>query len=126
MGTLAYSVRLTGRVAIPTPAAFLSVFISTFLFFLQLRILDSSKTSRTTARWRPYRPVPRGIVSLRSLGWLWVYAAAVQMAVAVAFEPALVAVLVRRLGLFRLDGCRVFCAGLAESPSGRLHGIRTR
>jgi 4-hydroxybenzoate polyprenyltransferase len=106
-GTIAYSARLTG-VAFPTPAAFLSVFISTFLFFLQLRILDEFKDFEDDSRWRPYRPVPRGIVSLRSLGWVWVCAAAVQTAVAVAFEPTLVAVLVLVWAYSGLMGAEFF------------------
>ena len=35
-----------------------------------------------------YRPVPRGIVSLRSLGWLGVWTAAIQIAVALVFGLA--------------------------------------
>jgi len=49
---------------------FLVAFISVFLFFLQLRIADEFKDHEDDARFRPYRPVPRGLVTLPELGTL--------------------------------------------------------
>jgi len=50
--------------ALPLAVAFAVV----TLFFLQLRILDEFKDFSDDLRFRPYRPVPRGIVTLRGLG----------------------------------------------------------
>lgn len=87
IGAMAYSARLHGHAGFPAWPPVLSAMIVTFLFFLQLRILDEFKDFEDDARWRPYRPVPRGIVTLRALGWLGVYAAGVQLALTLLFMP---------------------------------------
>ncbi|MEE9254155.1 MAG: UbiA family prenyltransferase [Pseudomonadales bacterium] len=38
--------------------------------FLLMRIADEFKDAQDDARYRPYRPVPRGLVTLKQLGWL--------------------------------------------------------
>jgi hypothetical protein len=66
----------TGAVVLaPQPASlapFLVAFGTAFLFFLQLRIADEFKDFEEDSRYRPYRPVPRGLVSLREQGILGV------------------------------------------------------
>ncbi len=42
-------------------------FLSSFLFFFQLRVSDEFKDLDEDTRWRPYRPVPRGLVTLAEL-----------------------------------------------------------
>ena len=44
--------------------SFLVAFISCFLFFLQLRIADEFKDAEEDAKYRPYRAVPRGLITL--------------------------------------------------------------
>lgn len=73
----------------PRAAAFGVAFGVCLLFFLQLRIADEFKDAEEDACWRPYRPVPRGLVKLRELGWVFVGAAGVQLALALGFEPRL-------------------------------------
>jgi len=53
----------------PLPAWYLVAagFASSFLMFALLRIADEFKDAGDDARWRPYRPVPRGLVTLRQL-----------------------------------------------------------
>lgn len=63
------------------------------LMFLQLRIADEFKDKDEDARWRPYRPVPRGLVSLRELRVLFVLASLCQALLAVSLDPRLLAVL---------------------------------
>ena len=46
------------------------------------------------ARYRPYRPVPRGLVTLRELGVVFAAAAVIQLALAIWYFPPLVFVLV--------------------------------
>ena len=41
--------------------------ITAISFFLLLRLFDEFKDAEEDARYRPYRPVPRGLVSLREL-----------------------------------------------------------
>lgn len=64
-----------------------------FTFFLQLRIADEFKDLEDDTRFRPYRPVPRGLVTLRELGVLFALAAAVQLTMALWLDARLVALL---------------------------------
>lgn len=77
-----FSSLLRGRVAAPSPAALLVAFITSLLFFLQLRIADEFKDFQDDARFRPYRPVPRGLVTLRELAWTGVAAGLIQLGLA--------------------------------------------
>ncbi len=63
-------------------------FITAFLVFLQLRILDEFKDYADDARYRPYRPVPRGLVSLKELGRLGILAGCIQFAASAALGIA--------------------------------------
>jgi 4-hydroxybenzoate polyprenyltransferase len=87
-----YSAHLRGRTW-PTLGAVLVAFITSLLFFLQLRIADEFKDQAEDARWRPYRPVPRGLVRLRELGLVFVGAAVVQLGLGLWWSPPQVLVL---------------------------------
>src|SRR5512143_1279527 len=78
MSAMSYSALLRGADAL-RPSAALVAFVTAFLFFLQLRIADEFKDAEDDARFRPYRPVPRGLVSLRELAWAGAAAAALQL-----------------------------------------------
>jgi 4-hydroxybenzoate polyprenyltransferase len=65
-------------------------FVTCLLFFLQLRIADEFKDCEEDKRFRPYRPVPRGLVTLRELAVVAAGAALVQLVLAVTLEPSLV------------------------------------
>lgn len=71
-----------------------AAFLTVLLVFLQLRILDEFKDFQDDARYRPYRPVPRGLVSLRELGRLGVIAGCIQLVASAALGVAAVAWLV--------------------------------
>ncbi|MFM7182390.1 MAG: UbiA family prenyltransferase [Verrucomicrobiales bacterium] len=90
---LAYSAVLTKQWSI-APSAFAVAFGVCFLFFLQLRIADEFKDVEEDRKFRPYRAVPRGLVTLRELGLLFVFAAAIQFTLAWWRHPLLVIVLV--------------------------------
>lgn len=57
--------------------------VVSLLLFFQLRVADEHKDFEDDARWRPERPVPRGLVTLAELRGLALAAAVIQ-AVAVA------------------------------------------
>ena len=78
---------------LPSRSSLLVAFASSFLFFLQLRILDEFKDYEEDAHYRPYRPVPRGLVTLRELGRIGLVAAGIQAAVAVSLDSRLVPLL---------------------------------
>ena len=79
-----------GHVAVPPAASLVVAFATSLLFFLQLRIADEMKDAEEDARFRPYRPVPRGLVTLRELRRLGLAAAAAQLGLALWLDPALV------------------------------------
>src|SRR5512137_317228 len=79
-----------GGAAIPTAGPFLVAFVTTLLFFLQLRLADEFKDRDADARYRPYRAVPRGLVSLRELGAVAAVGALVQLGLALWLQPSLV------------------------------------
>ena len=73
----------------PCPGAFAVAFVSAFLIFLQLRIADEFKDHEEDCRWRPWRPVPRGLVTLKELGRIGIAAAVIQLGLALWLSPAL-------------------------------------
>ena len=81
------------RGAWPSDRGVAGAFVSAFLFFFQLRVADEFKDADDDRRFRPYRPVPRGLVALPELARLGVAAAVVQLAAAWWLDPRLLAVL---------------------------------
>lgn len=91
---VSYSSLLRGGLARPAAISFAVAFVVSLGSFLLLRIADEFKDAEEDARFRPYRPVPRGLVSLRELGWIGVGVAALQFALAVRIGWPLVGLLV--------------------------------
>lgn len=84
---------LRGRIAIPPWPSLIVAFVTSLLFFLQLRIADEFKDFDEDSRWRPYRPVPRGLVTLAELRRVGIVAALIQLTLAIWLEAALVPLL---------------------------------
>jgi len=85
-----YSSLIRNSAALPSAASFIVAFVTSLLAFLQLRIADEFKDFDDDSRYRPYRPVPRRLVSLRELAQVGVGAAAIQLALALVLEPSIV------------------------------------
>jgi 4-hydroxybenzoate polyprenyltransferase len=85
-----YSLLLRGDIGKINFASLFVAFSCVFLFFLQLRIADEFKDFADDRLYRPYRPVPRGLVSLRELGWLGVISAIAQLGLSLWLAPSLV------------------------------------
>ncbi len=79
--------------AVPTAQMYGTAFGVCLLMFLQLRIADEFKDKEEDARWRPYRPVPRGLVTLASLRGVFVLAAIAQTVLVLLLDPRLLWVL---------------------------------
>lgn len=97
---LARGAPLPGFGAIAAAAA------SAFLVFVQMRVLDEFKDFEDDKRFRPYRPVPRGLVSLRELGWILAGASAGEIAIALLVDARLLwllAALWSYLGLMAME-----------------------
>jgi 4-hydroxybenzoate polyprenyltransferase len=90
---VSFSALLRGRTTPPSAPTYLVAFGTAFLFFFQLRIADEFKDFEEDSRFRPYRPVPRGLVSLRELGMVGVMTGLMQLGLAFWLEPSLVELL---------------------------------
>lgn len=90
---VSYSVLLRGADARPALLSFLVAFPASLGSFLLLRIADEFKDAEEDARFRAYRPVPRGLVKLRELAWLGAGVALLQLALAACIGWPLVGLL---------------------------------
>lgn len=118
VSTLCYSTLLRGEARAPSAWPVFVAFLSAVLFFLLLRVLDEFKDLEDDCRWRPYRPVPRGLVSLRGLAVLGALAALVQLSLALTLTPALVVGLVGVWAYASLMGVEFFArAWLRARPT---------
>ncbi|MEP7345675.1 MAG: UbiA family prenyltransferase [Gemmatimonadaceae bacterium] len=97
-GAVCFSAQLRAAAdpsATPVALASLAVgFLSSFLFFFQLRVSDEFKDLDEDTRWRPYRPVPRGLVTLAELRRIAVAGMFVQAGAAAWLAPKLLPFLV--------------------------------
>lgn len=64
--TLSVSAQLAGR-PLPPLWTFIAVWVSVFVIFFQMRACDEYKDLETDKRYRPERPIPRGLVSLKTI-----------------------------------------------------------
>lgn len=103
---VAFSALLCGIT--PRWEAFFVAFITVFLFFLQLRIADEFKDAEEDAKYRPYRAVPRGLVSLRELGVVFVIAAIIQLVLTLWLDSRLVILLLVTWGYLALMSVEFF------------------
>ena len=99
---VAYSALLRGEPGLPTLATFLVAFLSALFFFLQLRIADEFKDYDEDCRFRPYRPVPRGLIRLHELAVLGVASAIAQLLLALWLFPPLIMLLLLVWGYLAL------------------------
>lgn len=104
---VAFSSMLRGA---PPPGwqSYLTAFGVCLLMFFQLRIADEFKDREEDARWRPYRPVPRGLVKLPELRVVFILAALVQIALVLAHDARLLLVLAVAWGYFALMSVEFF------------------
>ena len=67
--------------------------ITTLILFFQLRVADEFKDFEIDAKYRPERPVPRGLVQLQELAKLAYSGAAIQFLIAVFIDIGLLPIL---------------------------------
>jgi hypothetical protein len=75
---------------LPPWSAYAVAFLAALIFFFQLRACDEIKDADEDARYRPERPIPRGLVTLRLIVGLGIACVPVALAAAVVVEPLLV------------------------------------
>ena len=66
------------------------LFIIIFMFFLQLRITDEFKDYEEDLKYRAYRPVQRGIISLKALGKIGIATVIIQIIFAHVINPKII------------------------------------
>ena len=88
-----FSHLLRGQTTWPAWPSLIVAFVTCLSFFLGLRIADEFKDFEEDSRFRPYRSVPRGLVTLRELAWVGAGAACVQLILALWLAPFLIVVL---------------------------------
>lgn len=76
----------TGFVALPV---FLIGLATTLTMFFLLRVSDEFKDREIDAKFRSHLPVPRGLISLKELGWISIVALLVVLVLNVLFVPRL-------------------------------------
>jgi 4-hydroxybenzoate polyprenyltransferase len=86
------SAHLAGR-HVPGAAAYATAFTVVLVLFWQMRVADEVKDAEADRRYRPERPIPRGLVSLRLIVWLGVLSTFIALAAAFAFHPLLTVLL---------------------------------
>jgi UbiA prenyltransferase family len=67
--------------------------VTTLILFFQLRVADEFKDFEIDSKYRPERPVPRGLVHLRELAKLAYAGAAIQFLIAVFIDVGLLPIL---------------------------------
>lgn len=92
----------------PDAKTFVVGFTVLFGLFLHLRIVDEFKDADVDARYRPARPVPRGLIRLDTLKWVAVATAAVQVAACLWLYPPLVLLLAVVWGYMALMSAEFF------------------
>src|SRR5262245_61779759 len=93
LSAVSFSRLLRGESTLPGALATLVAFTTCLLFFLQLRIADEFKDFEEDSKFRSYRAVPRGLVSLKELGVLGIATAIIQALLALLLKPSLVILL---------------------------------
>jgi 4-hydroxybenzoate polyprenyltransferase len=83
LSAVSYSALLRGASALPGWKPCFVAFACSFLTFLQLRLADEFKDFEEDSLYRPYRPVPSGLIRLRELAWIWVACISLQFVLAI-------------------------------------------
>lgn len=76
---------------LPPWSAYAVAFVVALIFFFQLRVCDEIKDADEDRRYRPERPIPRGLVTLRLIVGLGIACVPLAFAAVVAVEPLLIA-----------------------------------
>jgi 4-hydroxybenzoate polyprenyltransferase len=81
------SALLRGGESLPGWEQYVVAFGLCLFTFIQLRIIDEHKDAEDDAQYRPYRPVPRGLVTLEELRNVFIVCAVYQVFLALCLVP---------------------------------------
>lgn len=97
---VSYSATLRGS-SLSWPAFFVAL-ITSLGFFMLLRVADEFKDFEEDSLYRPYRPVPRGLITLRELAIAGILLLFIQLLLAYLYNPNLLPLLLIALFYFAL------------------------
>jgi len=100
--TMGYTRLSMGLEGWPQISSLFAAFFGCFGFFLLLRIADEFKDFDDDKRYRAYRPVPRGLISLTELRNLGIVIVILQVSLLIVIEPHLLYFYALTLGYFFL------------------------
>lgn len=109
LSSVCFSSLLRGAENFPALIPIGIAFLCSFFSFLHLRLADEFKDIEEDTKYRPYRPVPRGLVRLRELGWIWAATAGLQFFLAVWLDWRLLAPLLVTWTYLALMSREFFC-----------------
>jgi 4-hydroxybenzoate polyprenyltransferase len=89
-GSLGFAHAARSAAGWPSPAAYGVAWGVALGFFFQLRVADEYKDFAADTAYRPYRPVPRGLITLAELAWLALLTAGLQLALSFWLAPPLI------------------------------------
>lgn len=84
---------LRGSEQLPGAATLFVAFACALAFFFQLRVADEFKDAAEDKQHRPYRPVPRGLVTLSELRLAGILTACAQLGLCMCVKPSLIPLL---------------------------------
>jgi hypothetical protein len=108
--SVSVSAHLAGRVP-PGWPSYAAAFLVVLLFFFQLRVLDEIKDGEDDRRYRPERPIPRGLVTLRLIVGLGLATVPIAVAACWAIDARLLMLLAIAWGWMLLMGFEFFVPG---------------
>ncbi len=115
LSAICFSSLLRGAGHFPAWPVVAVAFVSCLISFLHLRLADEFKDFDEDSRYRPYRAVPRGLVSLRELGVLWVITGAIQLVIALLLDWRLLGLLLVTWIYLGLMSKEFFCRSWLKS-----------
>ena len=105
--SVSVSAHLAGRPA-PGWPAYLGAFVATLCLFWHLRVLDEIKDADDDRRYRPERPIPRGLVSLQLIVRLGLLAVPIALLAAALVDLRLILLLLAVWGWMALMTAEFF------------------
>ena len=93
MAVMFFSALQQDQFVLPDLVRICAAVVTTLILFFQLRVADEFKDFEIDSKYRPERPVPRGLVTLHELARLAYAGAAIQFLIAVFIDVGLLPIL---------------------------------
>ncbi|MDX1653238.1 MAG: UbiA family prenyltransferase [Brumimicrobium sp.] len=87
---ISYSILSRGAEGFIPLSDYLIAVFETVSFFFLVRLFDEEKDKEDDAKYRPYLPVPRGLIRLKELRFISVVVIVLQILVIILFQPGMI------------------------------------